>query len=79
MKALVVYESMFGNTASIARAVADGLAAHFEVTLADVSTTPSASGMDLIVAGARRGPGWVRHCGRARLVPGRGSDRLPPR
>jgi Flavodoxin len=51
MKALVVYESMFGNTASIARAVADGLAAHFEVTLADVSTTPSASGMDLIVVG----------------------------
>jgi hypothetical protein len=51
MQALVIYESMFGNTACIARAVADGLAAHFEVTLADVSTMPSASGMDLIVVG----------------------------
>src|SRR5690349_15623438 len=52
MKALVVYESMFGNTEAIARAVAGGLAGAFEVTLADVATIPSAEGMDLLIAGA---------------------------
>ena len=52
MKALVVYESMFGNTETIARAVADGLAETCEVTLADVASAPSAEGMDLLVAGA---------------------------
>jgi hypothetical protein len=51
MKALVIYESLFGNTASIARAVAKGIAAHADVTIADVSTMPSAEGMDLIVVG----------------------------
>jgi flavodoxin len=51
MKALVVYESMFGNTASIARAVADGIGTHADVTLANVSTMPNAAGMDLVVVG----------------------------
>src|SRR4051812_30636188 len=52
MKALVVYESMFGNTETIARAIADGLAGAGEVTLADVATAPPAAGFDLLVAGA---------------------------
>jgi len=52
MQALVVYESMFGNTEKIARAIADGLSEKFDVTFADVSTMPRAFGMDLIVAGA---------------------------
>jgi hypothetical protein len=52
MRALVVYESMFGNTEAIARAVADGLGDAVEVTLADVATIPSAEGMDLLIAGA---------------------------
>jgi len=52
MKALVVYESLFGNTGTIARAIADGLAGTCEVTLADVATAPSAEGIDLLVAGA---------------------------
>ena len=51
MRPLVVYESMFGNTERIARAVADGLSETFEVTFADVNSMPPASGMDLIVAG----------------------------
>lgn len=51
MKALVVYESMFGNTASIADAIASGMRAHADVTCVDVSTMPSAAGMDLIVVG----------------------------
>ena len=52
MKALVVYESMFGNTADIARAVADGLSEAFEVTLADVSGMPPMTGADILVVGA---------------------------
>jgi hypothetical protein len=52
MKALVVYESMFGNTEVIARAVADGLGDAFEVTLADVTTMPSATDTHLLVVGA---------------------------
>ncbi|MCA2219307.1 flavodoxin family protein [Jidongwangia harbinensis] len=51
MKALVVYESMFGNTAAIARAVADALGSHFEVTLAETRAVPRAIGMDLVVVG----------------------------
>jgi hypothetical protein len=51
MKALVVYESMFGNTASVARAIAAGIRAHADVTCADVCSAPSAVGMDLIVVG----------------------------
>lgn len=53
MKALVVYESMFGNTALIARAVADGLARRMSV---EVSAVEDVSGeaadyVDLIVVG----------------------------
>lgn len=40
MKALVVYESMFGNTAEIARAVGAGLAEVMEVELRAVDTAP---------------------------------------
>ena len=52
MKALVVYESMFGNSEAIARAIAEGLSDAGEVTLADVATMPSTEGMDLLVVGA---------------------------
>jgi flavodoxin len=51
MRALVMYESMFGNTETVARAVADGMAGQFEVTLADVRMMPRAFGMDVIVVG----------------------------
>lgn len=51
MKALVVYESMFGNSETIARAVAEGLGDVFDVTMAEVATLPSAAGMDLLVVG----------------------------
>lgn len=36
LKTLVVYESMFGNTEQVARAVADGLAEHLGVHLSEV-------------------------------------------
>ncbi len=58
MRVLVVYESMFGNTEAVARAVADGLAATevsepVEVDVRDVTQAPSpVTGLwDLIVAG----------------------------
>lgn len=53
MRALVVYETMFGNTGKIARAVADGLSVNREVTLTDVADAPTEvpSDVDLVVVG----------------------------
>lgn len=54
MRVLVVFESMFGNTERIARAVADGLAPHAEVELVEVGAAPAdlGDGLDLLVVGA---------------------------
>jgi len=41
MKTLVVYESMFGNTERIARAVAHGLAETLDVEVQEVSSAPA--------------------------------------
>jgi len=53
MRALVVFESMFGNTETIARAVADGLAAHLGVEVVEVGVAPTLIGddVDLLVVG----------------------------
>ncbi len=53
MHALVVYESMFGNTRDVARSVADGLQERsLVVELAEVADAPtSADGFDLVVVG----------------------------
>ena len=51
MKAFVVDESMFGNTVTIARAIA-GLEADFDVTVADVHTMPPVGDTDRLVIGA---------------------------
>jgi hypothetical protein len=53
MKALMVYESMFGNTEKIADAVADGLSAEMNVVRHEVGDAPSAitDFVDLIVVG----------------------------
>ncbi len=52
MKALVVYESMFGNTEQVARAVATGLGRHLDVELVAVANAPDAvSDVDLVVVG----------------------------
>jgi hypothetical protein len=53
MKALVVYESMFGNTEQIARAVAAGLGESVEVQVVEVAEAAGEPGPDvpLIVAG----------------------------
>lgn len=41
MRALVVYESLFGNTRLIAQAVADGLSTGAQVTVTDVAQAPA--------------------------------------
>jgi flavodoxin len=53
MKALVVYESMFGNTEQIARAIADGLSESLDVDVTEVSDAPAEPDAEvaLIVAG----------------------------
>ena len=53
MKALVVYESMWGNTEQVARAVGRGLAAVGEVEVLDVAheVPPLSAGVDLLVVG----------------------------
>ena len=54
MHALVVYESMYGNTREIARNIADGLRAEYEVTVVPVAeaTAELVAGTDLLVVGA---------------------------
>ena len=54
MRALVVYESMYGNTHVVASSIADGLRTDYEVTLVPVAdATPELiAGADLLVVGA---------------------------
>lgn len=47
MRALVVYESMFGNTRDVARAVAEGVASRMPVELVEVGTAPTAIPADV--------------------------------
>src|SRR4051794_29450005 len=53
MRALVVFESMFGNTEAVALAVADGLARSMHVDVREVSQAPASlpDDVDLLVAG----------------------------
>lgn len=52
MKALVVYESLWGNTAAIARAIADGIGPDARAVTTDEATREAVAEADLIVAGA---------------------------
>ncbi|MHA6783116.1 flavodoxin family protein [Pseudonocardia saturnea] len=52
MRALVVVESVFGNTRGVADAVAAGLAERMDVRTVDVGTAPAdLGGIDLLVVG----------------------------
>ena len=53
MRAVVVYESMFGNTRTIAEAIADGLSGYLPVEIIEVGSAPEAFAADvgLLVAG----------------------------
>ncbi len=55
MHAVVVFESMFGNTQRIAGAISDGLTPHAKVDVVEVGTAPTALDEDvnLLVVGAR--------------------------
>ena len=52
MKAIVVYESHWGNTAAIARAIADGMGSEARAFSTAEATNEVIVGADLIVAGA---------------------------
>jgi menaquinone-dependent protoporphyrinogen IX oxidase len=52
MRALIVYESLWGNTAQIARAVADELAKTMTVEVVDSDAAPvTVEGYDMIAVG----------------------------
>ena len=52
MKAIVVYESHWGNTAAIAQAIADGIGSGTRALNTDEATREALAGVDLIVAGS---------------------------
>jgi hypothetical protein len=52
MKAVVVYESLWGNTAAIARAIAEGIGPDACALSTSDATGDAVSGADLLVAGA---------------------------
>ncbi|MCS5718138.1 flavodoxin domain-containing protein [Herbiconiux sp. CPCC 205763] len=64
MRAVVVYESMFGNTRQIAEAIADGLRERAEVTVVDVNRVSpvDVASVDLMIVG---GPTHVHGMTRA--------------
>lgn len=51
MRALVVFESMFGNTRDVARAVAEGLSTRMGVELVEVGSARWRADVDLLVVG----------------------------
>lgn len=62
-RALVVYESMYGNTQRIAQAVADGLSTHLKVGISEVGTAPEQLPLDvglLVVGGPTHAFGMSR-------------------
>jgi len=52
MKAVVVYESLWGNTAAIARAIAEGLGPEARALSTSEASPAALAGVDLLVAGA---------------------------
>lgn len=78
MKAVIVYESIFGNTKKVAEAVAIGIGGRYEVTLVEVgeANDNTLDGIDLLVVG---GPThvWSMSRGLTRMVAKRQMDREP--
>lgn len=52
MRAIVVYESLWGNTAAVARAIAEGIGSGARALSTAQATGAAIAGADLIVAGA---------------------------
>lgn len=62
-RALVVYESMYGNTQRVAQAIADGLSMHLRVGISEVATAPARLPPDvglLVVGGPTHAFGMTR-------------------
>jgi hypothetical protein len=52
MRALIVYETLFGNAKSVAEAIGDGLRTHADVNIIDVRSAPETiDDVDLLVVG----------------------------
>jgi flavorubredoxin len=51
MKSIVVYESYWGNTASVARAIAEGIGAGAQAMTTTEATAKAVKDADLVVAG----------------------------
>lgn len=81
MRALVVYESMFGNTRDVARAVADGIGTQMPVELVEVAAAPTTIPADvelLVVGGPTHAHGLTSAKTRA-VAAKRAGDRLVSR
>ena len=52
MKAVVVYESHWGNTEAVARAIAEGIGPEARALNTDEATGPAVDGAELVVAGS---------------------------
>ena len=52
MKVIVVYESHWGNTAAVARAIADGFGPEARALTTDEAEPATVAGADLVIAGA---------------------------
>jgi hypothetical protein len=52
MKAVVVYESLWGNTAAVARAIAEGIGPGARALSTAEATAAALTGVDLVVAGS---------------------------
>jgi len=80
MRAIVIYESMYGNTRRIAEAIAEGLSAAVDTTVVPIATLTqdSLAGADLVVVGGPThmlglsGPGSRRMAVSAARKPGSG-------
>jgi hypothetical protein len=75
MRARVVFESMFGNTETIAKAIGEGLSTGMSVEVREVSTAPSeidADGLLLVVGGPTHAFGMSRPQTRQDAVKQRG-------
>jgi hypothetical protein len=71
VQALVVFESMFGNTEAVARSISEGIAAHTTVAVVAVDAAPAAIGPDvelLVVGGPTHAFGLSRPNTRASAV-----------
>jgi hypothetical protein len=81
MRALVVYESLWGNTEKVAKAVADELGRTMSVRVFDVESAPDdVGGYDLVVVGGpTHGFSMTRPATREGAVTQNGAPRAPSR